>query len=73
MILKCVLSGDAIWDNGDRYIVRHNYEAASAGDLVCSLGEAPYPNVNSREEEKPWENKKSALILVDSKSRERTF
>ncbi|KAH7235684.1 peptidase family M1-domain-containing protein [Fusarium tricinctum] len=39
----------AIWDNRSTFhCATYDYEAARAGDRVCSLGEAPYLDVNSK-------------------------
>ena len=39
----------AIWDNRSNWhCATYDYEAARAGDRVCSLGEAPYLDLNSK-------------------------
>jgi alpha-ketoglutarate-dependent taurine dioxygenase len=39
----------AIWDNRSNWhCATYDYEAARAGDRVCSLGEAPYLDINSK-------------------------
>jgi alpha-ketoglutarate-dependent taurine dioxygenase len=39
----------AIWDNRSTFhCATYDYDAARAGDRVCSLGEAPYLDVNSK-------------------------
>lgn len=43
----------AVWDNRSTWhCATYDYDAARAGDRVCSLGEAPYfdPNSKSRRE-----------------------
>lgn len=39
----------AIWDNRSNWhCATYDYETARAGDRVCSLGEAPYLDLNSK-------------------------
>ena len=39
----------AIWDNRSNWhCATYDYDAARAGDRVCSLGEAPYLDLNSK-------------------------
>ena len=47
----------AIWDNRSNWhCATYDYEAARAGDRVCSLGEAPYLDLQSK-------SRKEALSL----------